>query len=232
MADVYEDYFRCGSCRHYEVAFTDRLGRTMGQCFRKPRRATQPAHDMACEDYRMDRDRLIPGAKVPDNAPTDTPRERMRRQALQQATQRHKRSESRRPKRPERPPEKPKLQQIPLGDEGDDMDRDELKSLLAEVIDEALAMSDPPLHPRYRGGKVVIQPGNGELSSKEVPIDVFFRKITTVRDKLRVLEQKLNGNKALEPEERAQLQGYISGCYGALKTFNMLFADRDDWFSN
>ena len=88
------------------------------------------------------------------------------------------------------------------------------------------------MHPKFRGGKVVIQPANEELASKEVAIDVFFRKITTVRDKLRVLEQKVNGNKSLEPDERAQMQGYITGCYGALKTFNMLFAERDDWFQS
>ncbi|MCO4760216.1 MAG: hypothetical protein KC502_01850 [Myxococcales bacterium] len=232
MADVYEDYFHCGSCQRFEVAFTDRMGRTLGQCFRKPRRATIAAHDFACDDYRLQRDRLIAGAKVPDDAPVATPREQMRRRALEQATASHKRGTKKRRPRTVHIESKPKIQEIPLGEEGEDVDRDELKDLLAEVIDEALAMSDPPMHPRYRGGKLVIHPANEELAAKEVPIDIFFRKITTVRDKLRVLEQKVNGNKALEPDERAQMQGYITGCYGALKTFNMLFADRDDWFNS
>lgn len=234
MADVYEDYFHCGSCGSFEVAFVDRMGRTQGQCFRKPRRGTVGAHDFACQDYRLQRDRLIPGAKVPDDAPVHSPRELMRKRALSQAADSQRRAAARRPKKSRAPevPVKPKIQEIPLGEEGEDVDRDVLKDLLAEVIDEALAMSDPPMHPKFRGGKVVIQPANEELASKEVAIDVFFRKITTVRDKLRVLEQKVNGNKSLEPDERAQMQGYITGCYGALKTFNMLFADRDDWFQS
>ncbi len=234
MADVYEDYFHCGSCSNFEVAFLDRMGRTQGQCFRKPRRGTVGAHDFACDDYRLQRDRLIPGAKVPADAPERTPRELMRSRALREATENQKRDAARRPARArvDEVPIKPKIQEIRLGEEGEDVDRDVLKGLLAEVIDEALAMSDPPLHPKYRGGKLVIHPGNDELAPKEVEIDVFFRKITTVRDKLRVLEQKVNGNKLMEADERAQMQGYITGCYGALKTFNVLFADRDDWFNS
>ena len=230
MADVYEDFGRCGSCRSYEVAFSDRLGRTMGQCFRKPRRATVPAHDHACEDYRLDRSRLIPGAKVPDDLPDESPRERQRRMQLERASRSVQRRTKPRAAKP-LPSARVKIQQIPLG-QGDDMDREELKSLLAEVLDEAFAVSDPPIHPRYHGGKLIIQPGNTELASKEIDLEIFFRKITSVRDKLRVLEQKVNSHKDLSTEDRAQMQGYISGCYGALKTFNMLFADRDDWFSN
>ncbi|HAN31274.1 MAG TPA: hypothetical protein DCQ06_06710 [Myxococcales bacterium] len=107
-----------------------------------------------------------------------------------------------------------------------------MKSVLREVLDESLGLSDPAMHPRYAGGKLVIEPPNPDHSSKEIDIEVFFRKITTVRDKLRVLEQKINTHAELSTADRVQMQGYISGCYGALKTFNMLFADRADWFSN
>jgi hypothetical protein len=51
-----------------------------------------------------------------------------------------------------------------------------------------------------------------------------------VRDKLRVLEQKVNSAKGLEPDEKVALQQYITGCYGSLTTFNVLFRERDDWF--
>ena len=112
------------------------------------------------------------------------------------------------------------------------MDRDDLKEILAEVLEEALGISEAPMHKRYRGGKVIVQPGNPELSAKEVPIDVLFRKVTSVRDKLRVLEQKINSNSAIEADDKAQLQSYISGAYGSLTTFNFLFRDKDDYFSS
>lgn len=234
MADVIEEYFRCGSCKAMVVQLTDRLGRKIGQCDLKPRTGSVSAHDYACRDYRLDRSRLVPGAKVPDDADS-TPRERERQRALQGATERMQRLPKPRRAAAAAPPPKVKLQQIPLGEPGlageeSEMDRDELKQVLAEVLDEALGISDAPMHKRYQGGKVVIHPANPEQASKEVDIDVLFRKIVTVRDKLRVLEQKINTHEDLAQRDKVQIQGYITGCYGALKTFNFLFTDREEWF--
>ena len=70
-----------------EIQLTDRMGRKLGQCDLKPRTGSVAAHDYACIDYRLDRDRLVPGAKVPDDADM-TPRQRHRRSALEGARDR------------------------------------------------------------------------------------------------------------------------------------------------
>ena len=119
----------------------------------------------------------------------------------------------------------------PLPQEIDiDMDQDEFRNVLRQVLREELGMSDGAMGDRWRGGELVLKPGKDGTAEKRIPLDQFFHKIVMVRDKLRVLEQKVNGSKNLEADEKVQLQQYITGCYGSLTTFNVLFGDRDDWF--
>jgi len=120
----------------------------------------------------------------------------------------------------------------PLPQEIDvDMDQDEFRQVLRQVIQEELGLGDIAMSDRWRGGEVVLKPGREGTQDKSIPLDTFFHKIVMVRDKLRVLEQKVNGHKALSADEKVQLQQYITGCYGSLTTFNVLFKDRDDAFS-
>jgi len=84
--------------------------------------------------------------------------------------------------------------------------------------------------PKWKGGILVMKPGDSSLKPKEVPIDAFFGKIIMLRDRLRVLEQHINGNKNLSEEEKIDLQQYITRCYGSLTTFNVLFKYTTDYF--
>lgn len=112
---------------------------------------------------------------------------------------------------------------------GIDMDQDEFREVLREVILDELGMSEVTLGDRWAGGELVMKPGRDGTQEKSIPIDVFFKKIVMLRDKLRVLEQKLNASK-LTDEEKVQLQQYITGCYGSLTTFNVLFKEKKDQF--
>jgi hypothetical protein len=111
-----------------------------------------------------------------------------------------------------------------------DMDADEFKRVLRTVIRQELATSTVDLGGRWQGGEVILKPGKDGTQEKRIPLEAFFHKIVMVRDKLRVLEQKINGNPKLDDEEKVQMQQYVTQCYGSLTTFNVLFADKDDGF--
>ncbi len=91
-------------------------------------------------------------------------------------------------------------------------------------IGEPVAIGD-----KWKGGKMILEPGQAGLASKEVPIDSFFHKIVMLRDRLRVMEQKINTSK-LEETEKVELQQYITRIYGSLTTFNILFKSQSDYF--
>ncbi len=82
---------------------------------------------------------------------------------------------------------------------------------------------------RWDGGTLILKPGDDSLKNKELPIDSFFHKIVMVRDRLRVMEQRINSSK-LTDEEKVNLQQYITRIYGSLTTFNVLFKYKADHF--
>jgi hypothetical protein len=111
-------------------------------------------------------------------------------------------------------------------DENTSMD---IEMILRRVIREETGITTVAPAEKWRGGSLVLQPGTPGLQEKSWPIETFFHKVVMLRNRLRTLEQQVN---ALEiPEDvKIKLQGYISGCYGSLTSFNVLFADEDDQF--
>jgi hypothetical protein len=87
-----------------------------------------------------------------------------------------------------------------------------------------------PLGDKWRGGTMILQSGDKSVKPKEVPIEVFFHKIVMARDRLRVLEQQINGHKGLSDEDKINLQQYITRIYGSFTTFNVLFRNKEQWF--
>lgn len=116
-------------------------------------------------------------------------------------------------------------------DEVDTVSFFEVESSLVQILkkwsdaSEVVSIAD-----KWKGGKLILEPADTNLQSKEMSIDNFFHKITMVRDRLRVMEQKINSSKNLDEQEKIDLQQYITRSYGSLTTFNVLFKLKTQQF--
>lgn len=111
-----------------------------------------------------------------------------------------------------------------------EMTWDAVKAALREVLEEDLGTGKYDLAKKWEGGTLVMKPGDGAAQAKQIPVDTFFKKVTSVRERLRVLEQKINNHKGLSETDKAEFQQLIARSYGSLTTFNVLFRDEDDRF--
>ncbi len=105
----------------------------------------------------------------------------------------------------------------------------DLERLLRRILREELGLTPVAIAERWHGGELVLRPGKPGSQEKKWPIDSFFHKIVMIRNRLRSLEQQINAAE-LPEEVKLRLQAYISGCYGTLTSFNVLFAVDDDRF--
>ena len=105
----------------------------------------------------------------------------------------------------------------------------DLELLLRRVIREESGLTPATPSDRWRGGDLVLRPGREGLQEKTIPIETFFHKIVMVRNRLRVLEQQINGTD-LPVDSKVKMQSYITAAYGSLTSFNVLFAEESDRF--
>lgn len=106
----------------------------------------------------------------------------------------------------------------------------DVESSLVEILKKWSDASEIiPIADKWKGGNLVLEPGDTDLQNKEIPIDTFFHKIVMVRDRLRVMEQKINSSN-LDDQEKVDLQQYITRIYGSLTTFNVLFKIKEQQF--
>ena len=119
---------------------------------------------------------------------------------------------------------------VTLPEELYDMNPDEFRLVLRDVLRDELGVRPIELAGRWAGGDIILRPGKEGTAEKKIPIEALFHKIVLIRDRLRVLEQKVNAHPSLSDEDKVQMQQYVTQCYGSLTTFNVLFADRQDAF--
>lgn len=106
----------------------------------------------------------------------------------------------------------------------------EVESSLVKILKKWSDVSEVvPIADKWKGGTMILQPEDTSLQNKEIPINTFFHKITMVRDRLRVMEQRINSSN-LDEQGKIDLQQYITRIYGSLTTFNVLFKSKSHQF--
>ncbi|MEY4637350.1 MAG: hypothetical protein RJA55_3148 [Acidobacteriota bacterium] len=108
-------------------------------------------------------------------------------------------------------------------------DSHDLELLIRRIIREETGLTPVAPAEKWRGGELVLKPGKPGVQEKSWPIDSFFHKVVMLRNRLRTLEQQVNASD-LPDDQKVKIQGYITGCYGSLTSFNVLFADEDERF--
>ena len=115
-------------------------------------------------------------------------------------------------------------------DEVDSVSFYEVETVLRNMLKKWSDVSEiVPMADKWKGGKLILEPGDTNLKGKEIPIDGFFHKVVMVRDRIRVMEQKINSSN-LDDQEKVDLQQYITRMYGSLTTFNVLFKNKSQQF--
>jgi hypothetical protein len=214
----------CGSCRLWRPILEDERG-PIGPCRLGVRTGDFPGTAPICERY-LARDEAIPVVSPPAA-------HRHRATALRPVIVRRAEPESEQPDssgvdlpaRPAVPADRPPLN---LPEELTDMTREEFAQAIRQVLREESA--DVALAPKWEGGTVVLRPGDSQTQPKEIPLDALFHKLVMIRDRLRVLEQKINAHPKLSDAEKVEMQQYVTKCYGSLTTFNILFREEKDRF--
>jgi hypothetical protein len=105
----------------------------------------------------------------------------------------------------------------------------DIELLLRRIIREEGGVTPVAPAEKWRGGTLVLKPATDSQQVKSWPIETFFHKIVMLRNRLRTLEQQVNASD-LPDDVKVKLQAHVTGCYGSLTSFNVLFADDEDQF--
>ena len=194
----------CGNCKLWAAHSVDHRG-WVGLCRLQPERGLFPPSAPLCNKFTL--------RGVPAKVAGETLRRERAVRTVAPVVRRREHS----------PDEVVDLEGLELN-----MTRAELMELIREAVGEG---GDAPLANKWEGGTLRLVPGKADVQSRDIPLDTFFHKIVMVRDRLRVMEQKLNAHPKLSDAEKVEMQAQITRIYGSLTSFNLLFRDKDDQFT-
>ncbi len=84
---------------------------------------------------------------------------------------------------------------------------------------------------KWNGGTLILKPLNSSLQKKEYTIESFFQIILSIYKRVASLEEIINTNNNLSQKEKQDIQMQIKAINRSLVAFNMLFKEKEDYFT-
>lgn len=106
------------------------------------------------------------------------------------------------------------------------LDRDALRELLEHALRNA-GQLPATLPPDVEKATLVLSPREEGLTPKDIPVDTLLSKITSIRDKLRVSEQRINAS-TVDARAMLELQQSVTELYRVLAAVTALLAAPRD----
>ncbi len=132
------------------------------------------------------------------------------------------------PKTRSAPPERPVYQPPREIDLGDGESLPVFKAAIVELMREELGRSDREMLRRYKGGKVLAKTADGKTA--EFSAEKFFSVLDRFKSSLHELEEAVRSHPGAVPI-REELLPHVRRARGTFTTFNVMYADREDYFS-
>jgi hypothetical protein len=216
----------CSACAHFEVDFGEAPD-LIGHCKMYPRTGSRQAGDATCHAFTpeagfAERVQIAARTTVPDSSRQRTAPGRV---LFGGPSEPHAEATSGPVRRRDgvvvepSPPSAEARAPEPTEDAGD-----ETPALaLREVLERFGLLAPVAVSAEAAGATLLIQPADTSLKPAEVEVDVLFRKLTSVRDRLRLVEQKVNAHPRLDEAARLELQHPVTRAYGAVSSFSAIF---------
>ena len=118
-----------------------------------------------------------------------------------------------------------------LDNPGGGLDPAVLDLALLDLVERYGLVESVPLDRELRGGMLVLQPADRGLKAAEIEIDALFHKIVMVRDRMRLVEQKVNSANGLSDLQKVDLQYFITRSYGAMSAFSNIFRKTSGYWN-
>jgi hypothetical protein len=215
----------CGACSHFTVDFGE-APEFFGHCKMYQRTGSRDASDATCHEFLplegfadkvvlearttvpdSSRQRTAPGRTiVGDSAPVIRRRD----------------GETTAPSAEEEAAGAGALAGL-LENPGGGLDADVLDLALLDLFDRYGLVDALPLDREFRTATLILQPADRGLKAAEIEVEALFHKVVMVRDRLRLIEQKVNAQSGLTDLQKVELQQHITRAYGAFSGLNAIF---------